>query len=933
MVCVGSGGGSLSIVSLMAILIIIFNHLPSIEKMPVKFNPEKTILLIDASSYLYRAYYSVRPLHTPEGETVQAVYGFCRMFKKLIDTFNPLYCALVWDSKGATTRHEIFPAYKATRQAPPSDLFIQKERIMQFADLIGCLQVARTGIEADDLMYSIAKEQAAAGYTVLLITSDKDMGQAITDRILIYDPSKEIMYNRFNFQEKMGVPVEKLPFYFALLGDASDNIPGVHGIGKKGAEELVNQFASLDDMYAHVDLITKPRMRTALQENRENAYLSRDLFLLQYYPSHVTPEDLAFDKKNWARALPFFQELRFKNLVEGIGAVSSTLEDKKAYWQKTYTFSLITTREQLEELCADLRNYKAFAIDTETNGLDSLQTQLVGISVCAQEGKAYYIPCGHRTNETQLSLQDIHDIMRPLLENPDYKKYLHNAKFDQKVLWSHGINLAGIVHDTWIAAALVAKDGRRTGLKYLSLQYFGEDMFTYDEMVKKNTYKDFSYVPLEDALYYAAADAHQTYKLVPILQSMLTHEHMESLYRDIEMPICEILFHMECEGIICDGAILQQLNTIVTRDIARIEQEIQAQAGFLIPINLNSPKQVQDLLFNILKLPPQKKSEKGDYSTDQSVLAELARLHVVPRLIMKHRELSKLKNTYIDALPHYINPKTGRIHTTYNQGSVATGRLASVEPNMQNIPLDNQIPIRSAFKPKEGHIFISADYSQIELRVLAHISKDETLMQAFKENRDIHQETAAGLFDVPSDQVTSEQRQVGKRINFSVLYGMTPYGLSKDMDIPFSDAKLYIDRYFKQYPGVMAWMEDTVEFAKKHGYVSTLWGRRRYIPAINEKNRALYQEAQRIAINTVAQGTAAEIMKLGMIRLSDLFAKRNHGEKIVLQIHDELLVSVPIALAADADAVIRSALEDVTSWEVPLVVTTRHGYTWQNVSK
>jgi len=670
---------SLSIVPLISILFVtMIINIPSFEK-PVKYNSEKTIILVDASSYLYRAYYSIRPLHTPEGEAVQAVFGFCRMFKKLIDKFNPVYCALVWDSKGETTRHELFPAYKATRQAPPSDLFTQKERIMQFADTIGCLQVSRTGIEADDLMYSIAKEQVAQGYTVLLVTSDKDMGQTITDHILVYDPTKDVIYDRAKFQEKMGVPVERLPFYFALLGDASDNIPGVHGIGKKGAEELANQFASLDEMYAHVNLIAKPRTRAALEEQRANAYLSRDLFLLQYHPSQITLENLTFDKKNWARALPFFQELRFKSLVEEIGAISSTAEDKKLYWQKTYSFSLITTREQLEALCADLKNYKAFAIDTETNGLDAMQSDLVGISVCMQDGKAYYIPCGHRTDTPQLSLQEIRDVMGPLLESPDYKKYLHNAKFDQKVLGAHGINLAGVVHDTWLAAALVAKDGQRAGLKYVSLQYFGEDMFTYDEMVKKNTYKDFSYVPVEDALYYAAADAHQTYKLVSVLQNLLTHEHMDQLYRDIEMPICEILYHMECEGIICDVAVLQRLREVVTRDIAQIEQEIQAQAGFLLPINLNSPKQVQDLLFNILKLPPQKKSEKGEYSTDQSVLAELGRLHVVPRLIMKHRELSKLKNTYIDALPQYINPKTGRIHTTYNQGSVATGRLASID--------------------------------------------------------------------------------------------------------------------------------------------------------------------------------------------------------------------------------------------------------------
>lgn len=902
--------------------------------MSVKYNPEKTILLIDASSYLYRAYYSMRPLHTPEGEAVHAAYGFCRMIKKLINAFNPRYCALVWDSKGKTTRHDIFPDYKATRQAPPSDLFTQKERITQFADLIGCLQVSRLGIEADDLMYSIAQEQVANGYTVIIVTSDKDMGQAINDSIFVYDPSKDILYDRAKFQEKMDVPVERLPLYYALLGDASDNIPGVRGIGKKGAQELATQFSSVEDMYAHIDTISKPRTRAALQVHQADAYLSRDLFLLQYHPSDVTIEGLSFDKKQWADAMPLFKELHFKSLIqEEVVGVAPADNKKYDYWKSTYAFILVTTREQLDALCADIVAHKAFAIDTETNSIDALRADLVGFSVCMQEGKAYYIPCGHQTGEAHLAWYEIREVLRPYLENPDYKKYLHHTKFDQKVLWAQGIHLAGVVHDTLIASALVAQAGQRVGLKYLSLQHFGEDMLTYEDMVKKNNYKDFSYVPINEALYYAAADAHQTYKLVAIIEHALIKENMQQLYRDIEMPLSSVLFDMEREGIVCDIKVLRALAERVDRDIAHLEAEIQAMAGLLIPINLNSPKQMQDLLFNILKLPPQKKSGKGAYSTDHSVLIELAKLHPVPALIIKYRELTKLKNTYLDALPSYINRKTGRIHTSYNQVSVVTGRLASSEPNLQNIPLGGNISVRSAFKPKEGHVFISADYSQIELRVLAYLSRDKALLEAFQENRDIHQETAAHIFNVASHDVTNEQRQVGKRINFSVLYGMTPYGLSKDMDISFSDAKLYIDRYFSQYPGVLAWMDGIVSFAKKHGYVQTLWGRRRYVPGIYEKNQVLYQEAQRAAINTVAQGTAAELMKQGMIQLHDLFKVRDKGEHILLQIHDELLVSVPEGTAQEVGDLVRSVLEGVVSWDIPLVVTTRYGKDWQAVSK
>lgn len=904
-----------------------------IEK-SVKISPEKTIILIDASSFLYRSYYSMRPLHTPEGEAVQAVFGFCRMIKKLIDMFDPQYCALVWDSKGKTTRHETFPAYKATRQEPPSDLFVQKERIIQFADLIGCLQIAQPGIEADDIMYSVAKEQAAQGYTVILVTSDKDMGQAIDDHITIYDPNKDTMYDRATFKERVGVPVERLPFYFGLLGDASDNIPGVHGIGKKGAQDLVNQFNSLEDMYAHLDQIKKERVRTLLEEQKENAFLSRDLFLLQYKPSGITIEQLAFDKNKWAQAYPFFQELHFKSLIpQAATAATTTIEQKKKYWADTYNFIIVNTSQLLEQLCQDIKKHKAFALDTETNGIRPLQTTFVGMSFCMQEGIAYYVPVGHQTFEKQLLKKEVFAALKPLLEDPAYKKYLHNAKFDQKVLHAQGIELQGITHDTILAASLIAKDGQRVGLKYLSLKYFNEDMLTYDDMVKNGAYKNFSYVPLADAVLYAAADAHQTFKLVKIIEEALKKEQMESLYQNIEMPVAQVLYAMECKGIHCDAAVLEDLDTMVIEAINRIDTDMQQYVTSATPVNLNSPKQVQDLLFKQLQLPPKKKSGKGVYSTDQSVLVELMHLHPAPGLIMEYRELAKLKGTYIDALLDYINPKTGCIHTSYNQVAVATGRLSSVEPNLQNIPLESTISIRSAFKPKRGYVFISADYSQIELRVLAYLSQDATLIKAFQENRDIHQETAAHIFGVPSEQVTNEQRQVGKRINFSVLYGMTPYGLSKDMHLSFADAKKYIDRYFEQYPGVSHWMQETIAFVQQYGYVQTVWGRRRYVPAIYEKNRALYQEAERISINTVAQGTAAEIMKLGMIRLHKLLQDRGQDEHILLQIHDELLLCVPEGTAQEIDKIIRETLEQVVTWNVPLVVTTRHGGNWQAVTK
>ncbi len=906
-------------------------------------DPEKTVLLIDGSSFLYRAYYSLKPLHTIEGKPVQAVYGFCRMMKKMIDTFSPHHVALVWDSKGKTTRHAMYAEYKATRQPAPSDLFDQKEYIIQFADLIGMKQIAQPGIEADDIMYSLGKEAVERGYTAMVITLDKDMGQMLGDKVVIFDPFNYIIIDKEKFEEKQGIPVAKLPFYFSLLGDTSDNIPGVRGIGKKGAFDLVNQFDSLEDLYANLYKVKTGRMRTALEENKANAFLSRDLFLLQYNQTGLTQQDLAFDPKNWAQAYPLFKELNFKSLILDVSTSkveqAQTIDDKIAYWQHC-NLKAVTTQEQLQELATLLKQHEAFAFDTETTGLKALQVSLVGMSFCVNPDTAYYVPCGHQTSEQQLSCAQILDVLGPILKDPTYKKYMQHAKYDELVLSAAGIETEGMVFDTMVAAHLVLKDWQRPSLKAMSEYYFNESMLNFQEVVKHNNHKDFSTVPLELATLYAAADARQTYKLVTVLQVELDKEpELKKLYETIEHPLIHVLYSMEKEGIYVDSAMLAALDIEVIKALTILETEIKKYVPAINSnINLNSPKQIEQLLFVELQLPPQKKSAKGTrYSTDQEVLAALAEMHPVPALIIKHRELAKLKSTYIDALPTYINPKTGRIHTNFSQTNVATGRLASSEPNMQNIPAGGSsgygIQIRAAFKPKDNHVFISADYSQIELRVLAYLSRDERLMNAFYAGHDIHAQTAAGLFDVSLDQVSHEQRQMGKRINFSVLYGLTPYGLSKDLNIPFKEAKKYIEAYFAQYPGVSAWMKSIIDFAKVNGYVKTHWGRRRYVPNIYERNQTLYDEACRIAINTVAQGTAAEIIKQGMIKLETQFKEEKIDAQMLLQIHDELLISSSWEQQEIARNLVQSVLERIVDWDVPLVVTTRVGNDWKEVSK
>lgn len=903
----------------------------------MKFDSKKTVFLIDGSSFLYRAYYGLRPLHTPQGAPVQAVYSFCRMIKKLIDTFAPEHIALVWDSKGKTTRHEMYEAYKATRQAPPSDLFDQKKLIIDFADAILLPQIAQVGIEADDIMYSIAQEQKKNGFMCVFITADKDMGQAIDDKTIMFDPFKDEFIDQAAFEAKRGFPVEKLPFYFAILGDASDNIPGVKGIGEKGATDLVKQFASLADMYEHLDQVPKERTRSLLADQKENAFLSEKLFLLQYHPSGLSTQDLAYTAKNWPNAASLFEAWNFKSLLKDIDAMrgAPSADNAQAIMQKLskYSFKAVATHEALQEVCSLLIKHKKFAIDTETTGLEALRDELVGISLCVQEGVAYYIPFGHKTGEVQLPREVVIAALKPILESPDYAKYLHNAKFDYLVLLHAGIDMQGIAFDSALAASLVSKGGR-IGLKALSMQYFNEQMLSFDDVVKAHKLKDFSYTPLDIATVYSALDAHQTLRLYPIFQSALKDEKLDAVYYEIEHPVMLILCGMEARGIPVDVQVLKDLDVHVTKALHAVESEILSMIGeHNKDINLNSPKQLEQLLFTQLQLPPQKKSAKGtSYSTDQEVLEILATMHAVPRLIIKHRELSKLKNTYIDALPTYVNPDTGCIHTTFNQVLVATGRLASSDPNLQNIPVSS-MTIRSAFKAKEGEIFLSADYSQIELRVLAKLSGDENLTRAFLSGHDIHAQTAANLFDVSLESVTSQQRQVGKRINFSILYGLTPYGLSQDLKVSFTEAKRYIEKYFAQYPGVSAWMDQVIEDTKRNGYVATYWGRRRYVPGIYEKNRVLYDEARRIAINTVAQGTAAEIMKKGMIDLEQTLRKNGLPAKMLLQIHDELLLSVPMAQQDATAALVKSVLESVVSWNIPLIVTTRFGADWGQVTK
>lgn len=894
------------------------------------------VVMIDGSSFMYRAFYAIKPMHSPDGIPVNAVFGFCRMFKKIIDTLQPDHVLIAWDSKGGSKRTEVYEEYKAKRLAFPQDLIVQKELIERFAETMGVTQLAEPGYEADDLLYTAAELLKNKVDRVVIVTNDKDLAQLVGENIVVYDGIKEVFIDRDAVITKFGIPPERLSFYFSLVGDTSDNIPGVKGIGEKTAVKIASQYASLDDMYAHLDDITPEGVRVKLRDGEAFARLSARLFALEQVPCVIHLKDIQFSLEQWYKARDFFVALGFSSLVKSIPAPQHDTSFAERY---KVTIKAVTTAEELMALRDGLQQSGECAIDTETSTCETCEpigSELVGISFCWEVGTAYYLPLAHTGGRAHLTREVVLHQLRPVLEDVNMKIYFHNAKFDLLVLRGFGFTNISCAFDTMIAANLIAGDEERVGLKFLSLRHLNQEMMSYKDVMDAGGYKSFEEVPLEQAADYAAADAHQTWQLVAILQKALREQEQEHVYYDLELPLMFILFAMEREGIILDVDTLQNAGIYVDKAIASLEAQIRAAAGGAAQdINLSSPRQVEKLLFVDLGLTPLKKTSSGSYSTSREVLLELTSQHPIAQLLLEHREMAKLKSTYIDALPKCINPATDRIHTNFNQIGVATGRLASTDPNMQNIPTNafGGHSIRSAFKAPPGCQFISADYSQIELRILAHVSQDKHLCDEFLRDADIHAATAAHIFNVNSAFVTHEQRQLGKRINFSILYGLTPYGLSRELHISPKDAKKYIDAYFANYPQVGLWMEQVVEYTKQHGYVTTLGGRRRYIPGIYEHNTHLYELARRVAINTVAQGTAAEIVKKGMIELDKVLRLEYPEARLVLQIHDELLISAPDSIVQSVALRAASILESVVNWDIPLKVTTRIGPDWGAITK
>ena len=909
--------------------------------------PQDALFIIDGSYLLYRSFYALRPLYTSTGIPTQATYGFCRTIKKLIDDFNPTYVAVAWDGKTKTFRNELYADYKATRQAPPSDLFEQKTYILKFLDAIKMPSLTHEGYEADDIIAALA--QRYNDRPIVLVCPDKDMYQLLSDNLQIFDPFKGRLIDQKIYTAEEGFPPSKVPFFYALLGDTSDNIPGVAGIGEKTAANLVSQFESLEDLYRNLDKVEKERIRKLLAEQKDKAFLSLQLFTLKPPPLTSKLTDLKYDKHAWAGAAPLFRELEFGSMLKEIekqtpvqlhetnASIFGTVETQQA---EAPQWKLVVPRDEqaLKDMIAFLEKHKEFGFDTETSGCMPLTHTLVGLSFAADKNTAYYIPLSH--NEAgQIPTDRALQLLKPLLESHSHDIIMQNAKFDQLVLWNNGVAITPATFDTLLAANLVRKEWHKINLKELSLIYLREPMKKFDAVLGKR--KTFAEVPIDEAAPYGAHDALQTFKLKPLLQEELSKEpKLKEIFHTIEMPFYWVLLRMEQQGMLMDPSVLEQIGIEVTKELANLESKIFGAIESKTELsrkdfNLNSPRQIERLLFDILQLPVIKKSDKGQRSTDQEVLQELRQIHPIPGLILQHRELSKLKNTYITPLPSFINPKTGRIHTNFSQTLVATGRLSSSDPNMQNIPTAQGfgIRIRSAFMAPEGKLLMSADYSQIELRVLAYVTQDPTLIAIFNDDRDIHTETAAQLFGVALDQVTPQQRQMGKRINFSIMYGMSPYGLAKDLGIKQSDAKAYIEKYFAHYATASAWMEQTVAKAVQTGYVETWFGRRRYIPELKEKNRTLFDTGRRMAINTPIQGTQAEIMKIAMINIDKEIIEQKLASRMILQIHDEIIIEVPEHEEAVIAALVRKEMERVVNWNVPLKVTLRAGRTWADITK
>ncbi len=884
--------------------------------------PEKPrLFLIDGSSYIFRAFHAIGRLSTSKGFPTNAIFGFTSMLLRVLREMKPEYVAVVLDAKGPTFRDEIYPDYKANRPGMPEGLEPQIPYIKRIIEAYGIPVIEREGYEADDVIGTIAKEVAKKGLDVVIVTGDKDMLQLVDEHICTLDTMKDRSFGKGEVVERYGVKPEQMTDVMGLAGDSIDNIPGVPGIGEKTAVALIKEYDTLENLLANREQLPKKRLIEALAQFGEQATLSKRLATIATnVPLEYNLEDFALSEPVAETLKEIFRELEFSKFLQELTSETLSIED----------YHLVTEKDQFSNLVEELTGCQGFALDFETTSRDPMLAELVGLSLSFNPHQAYYIPLGHRYDGApkQLDKEFVLSELKPLFQDEKLKKYGQNIKYEYVLLKRRGIELRGIEGDTMVASYLLNPTKHNHNLEEIAREYLDHRMISYKDVVgsgKKEV--SFDQVDLNTAKNYSCEDSDVTFLVSHILLPKLVDEGLKDLFHEVEIPLIEVLASMEMNGVKINRSLLEEMSKEFERQLASIADRIYLLAGE--QFNINSSQQLSRILFEKLKLPKVKRTKTGT-STDTEVLTKLAQQHDLPLELLAYRSLSKLKSTYIDALPKLINPRTGRVHTSYNQTVTATGRLSSSDPNLQNIPIRSEEGrrIRQAFIPGEGWLMISADYSQIELRILAHLTRDNDLCEAFHRDEDIHARTASGVFGVPLEEVTPEMRRQAKVINFGIIYGMSAFGLGKELGVEPKVASAYIEGYFQKYHAVKDYIDSSLKEAREKGYVATLFGRRRYLPEINSSNQMARNAAERTAINTPIQGTAADLIKVAMIKIHRRLKDRNLSTKMIMQVHDELVFECPEGELGRASGLIQEGMEGVMHCSVPLKVSIAHGRNW-----
>jgi DNA polymerase-1 len=890
----------------------------------------KPLVLVDGSSYLYRAFHAMPNLSNSRGQATGAVYGVANMLRKLLADYAPERIAVVFDAPGRTFRDDLYAEYKANRPPMPDALAGQIELIHRVVTAMGLPLLMIEGVEADDVIGTLAAGAAAAGEPVVISTGDKDMAQLVDDRVTLIDTMKDARYDRAAVIDRFGVPPERIVDYLALVGDVSDNIPGVPKVGPKTASGWLQQYDSLDNLVAHAGEVGG-KVGENLRATLDRLPLSRELATIRCdLPLDLAPGALERRAPDTEGLRALYKDLEFKTWLAGLGGVNQPGSLSSAAQARRY--ATVFTEAELAAWLTRLARAPLYAFDTETTDLDAMNAEIVGVSFTDAAGEGAYVPLRHDYPGApdQLDRSAVLEKLRPLLEDPAPRKVGQNFKYDMSVLANYGIALTGLAYDTMLESYVLDSTASRHDMDSLALKYLGYKTIKYEEVAGKGKSQiNFSEVPVEQAAVYAAEDADITLRLHEQLWPRLEQTPaLVKLFREIEMPLVPVLSRIERHGVRIDADMLRKQSSELANRMLELEHEAHALAGQ--PFNLASPAQIQEILFGKLKLPVLKKTPKGQPSTAEDVLQDLALDYPLPRVILEHRGIAKLKSTYADKLPEMINARTGRVHTSYHQAVAATGRLSSSDPNLQNIPVRTPEGrrIRQAFVPAPGYKMLSADYSQIELRIMAHLSGDAGLRAAFAQGSDVHRATAAEVFGVAPELVSDEMRRNAKAINFGLIYGMSAFGLAQQLKIERAAAQAYIDLYFARYPGVKEFMDRTRAEAHERGYVETVFGRRLYLPEINAANQARRQYAERTAINAPMQGTAADLIKLAMLAVDRWIGESAADVRMIMQVHDELVFEVAEGAVAAASESIRAHMTGVAELAVPLTVDIGVGANW-----